>query len=336
MACTQDFVEGEVIYVRGQKAICKHTDEYPLIFWAYYNNPSVSYHRSLKDDADMFSIHPPESESKDPLPSIESKASEPDDDAAFDIVSSRTTKPTTKTIYEKLEDDTVKCDVPYPGAVHIEKCIKTTFTLEKKVSNITLVDCENVILSFSSVNSKVDIFRSVACEITCTGTCSLYILDSCKNVKITFGNDKEPKNSDAVEFKTTKCSETSLLSKSSNFLYAIEKETEYEYIKSTDGETKEPQFSTVFEKQKFSTTIHKQDDSKLNKNLMTTSNLEDEVKEKIMDNPEKKDGNVDEIGIKGEKVGGDEGGVDTVTNDKSAGNTVPSGKSADIKDSSDI
>jgi len=332
-------VEGEVIYVRGQKAICKRTDLYPLIFWAYYDKPSVSYHRSLNDDADMFSIHPPESESKDPLPSIESKASEPDDDAAFDIVSSRTstTKPTKKTIYEKLEDDTVKCDVPYPGAVHIEKCIKTTFTLEKKVSNITLVDCENVILKFSTVNSKIDIVRSVSCEITCTGTCNLYTLDSCKKVKITFGNDKEPKNSSAVEFKTTKCSETKLIAKVQNVTYDIEKETQYKYIESTDGETKEPQFSTLFEKQKFSTMIHKQDDSKLNVNLMSTSNLKDEVKEKVVDNPEKNDGNVDEKGgIKGEKVGGDKGGGDTVTNDKSAGNTVTSGKSADSKDNSDI
>jgi len=215
MACAQnDFEEGGVIYVRGQKAICKRTDEYPLIFWAYDDNPSVLYHRSLKDDADMFSITPPETDSKDNIESkdelvgaIESQADSKD---AGSSEAAGSQPP--KTTYENLEDDIVACDVVAPGAVHIEKCSQTTFTLDNKVSNITLVECKDVTVNFLSVISTCEVIRSVDCKILCKDKCTSFKIEDCQKINITFPKQDNPEE-DEVKVVTTKCSEITLVAK---------------------------------------------------------------------------------------------------------------------------
>lgn len=205
---SKDFEEGGIIYVRGQKAICKRTDEYPLIFWAYEEDPSILYHRSLKDDGDMFSIHPP-AEAKGTKPAVESKGESVETTQNQGAEASDSPP---KTTYQNLDDDMVVCDVEAPGVVHIENCKQTTFTLDNKVSSITLDKCKDVTLNFLSVISTCEARQSVDCQIVCKDLCSSFQLEGCSKVQIAF-----PKN-DAqtiVEVVTTECNDITLVAKDS-------------------------------------------------------------------------------------------------------------------------
>lgn len=204
-----DFEEGGVIYVRGRKATCKRTDDYPLIFWAYDDNPSAIYHRSLKDDADMFSLYPPETDSKTELKDeTYGTLTDSPDPASSEAVGSQPPK----TTYENLEDDIVACDVQAPGAVHIEKCSQTTFTLDNQVSSITLVGCNDVTVNFLSVISTCDVLQSSNCQILCKEQCTSFTLEDCEKINITFPN-KDVAESSEVKVITRKCNDITLVAK---------------------------------------------------------------------------------------------------------------------------
>lgn len=218
-----DFEEGGVIYVRGRKAICKRTDDYPLIFWAYEDNPSVLYHRNLKHDAPMFSIYPPQT----------------DDNESKEI-------PPTK--YTDLQDDQIIVDVTSTAGVHIEKCVQTTFTIEKKVSSIKLIDCKDVTVNFVESDSSCDALRSVDCQLSCQEYGS-FSLDDCKNIRIHFPH--KVTGDATINVKTTKCKEIQLTAKKStssdaDITFDIEE-------KQTGTEESVPIFQTCFEKGEFAT-----------------------------------------------------------------------------------
>jgi len=206
MACTQnDFEEGGTIYVRGKKAICKRTDDYPLIFWSFDDNPDILFHRNLKDDADMFSIIPPKGQSED---NIESKETAEVNETTGDADANSSVPKISE--YKNYEDDQVVIDVSYPGVVRIEKCLQTTFTLEHKVSNIILIDCKDVEVNFVSVASTCEATRLVDCQISCQEYGS-FTLDNCQKIQIQFPQTKNAE--DELNVRTTGCDDVKLVAK---------------------------------------------------------------------------------------------------------------------------
>lgn len=264
MACIQnDFEEGGVIYVRGQKAICKRTDEYPLIFWAFDSNPSVQYHRSLKDDADMFSIFPPEEETKE-VNTTEKETKSPTKNESKDqpLTQTESKDDGSKTIYKNLKNDDITCKTEFPGTVHINKCVKTTVHIVNKLSNVTLTDCNEVTLNFLSEISSCKVSQSIGCQIMVSLKCATFTLDNCHKTLISFPH----KTLDAVKVQSTQCKEIQLIARNEE---DPSKELSYTYEESKESD--EPTaFMTCFEKGAFSTT-------QLNPN---TTNDESEIKSK--------------------------------------------------------
>lgn len=206
MACTQnDFEEGGTIYVRGKKATCKRTDDYPLIFWSFDDRPDVLYHRNLQDDADMFSITPPKGNSEEKIESKE--IAEVNETTGKADTNSSAPK---KHEYKNVEDDQVVVNASCPGVVHIEKCVQTTFTLENKVSKIILIDCKDVEVNFVSVTSACEATRLVDCQMSCQEYGS-FTLDNCQKIQIHF---PQTKNADEkLNVRTTACDDVKLVAK---------------------------------------------------------------------------------------------------------------------------
>lgn len=218
-----DFEEGGIIYVRGRKAICKRTDDYPLIFWAYEDNPSVLYHRNLKHDAAMFSIYPPQTDDNE-------------------------SKEVPKAIYEGLQDEQIACDVTVATGVHIEKCVQTTFTIEKKVSSIKLIDCKDVTVNFVESDTSCDALRSVDCQLSCQEYGS-FSLDDCQKIRIHFPH--KTTGDATINVKTTKCKEIQLTAKKST---SSDADVTFDIEEKQMGtEESAPQFLTCFEKGEFTT-----------------------------------------------------------------------------------
>lgn len=240
MACTQnDFEEGGTIYVRGKKATCKRTDEYPLIFWSFDDRPDVLFHRNLKDDADMFSILPPKGNSEENIESKETaKVNETTGDADANSLAPKISE------YKNYEDDQVVVTASYPGVVHIEKCVQTTFNLDHKVSSIILIDCKDVEVNFVSVASTCEATGLVDCQMSCQEYGS-FTLDNCQKIQIHFLHTKNV--DDKLNVLTTKCSDVTLVAKKH---LAGHDNTDLSY--SIEGTEPGVQYHTCFEKGSFS------------------------------------------------------------------------------------
>ena len=97
-----------------------------------------------------------------------------------------------KSIFSGLSDapeETIHASAPQ--SVSIEKCVRTRFCIPSKISQLTVLNCEDVEIEFLGVISSVELIRCVRCVLKCMQSCATYTLDDSDSCTLQFPGRQE-------------------------------------------------------------------------------------------------------------------------------------------------
>ncbi len=78
-----------------------------------------------------------------------------------------------------------------PGSVSIEGCVRTRFSVNNKISQLQLLNCEDVEVTFRGVISAVELIHCRRCTLRCTQAAQTYSLDDAESCSFFFPGRQE-------------------------------------------------------------------------------------------------------------------------------------------------
>ncbi len=125
-----------------------------------------------------------------------------------------------RAVYENLvAGPPTLVDAKFPQSVHIENCHRGVFTIEQKITSLTILKCSELTINFSSIISNVEIIRSPSILLATSGRVGTFNVDHSNDCEIQFLSTE---NSD-VQIITTNCTGCEVIVKK-NSLDASEEE----------------------------------------------------------------------------------------------------------------
>lgn len=99
-----------------------------------------------------------------------------------------------KFLLSKISRETIEIsetDVDRSQGIHIEHCSDLHVTVSHKVSNISINDCEKLVLVFPGVVSSLEMLRCCGSKVIVKERCSSIVVEESEDIHIAFSKDQE-------------------------------------------------------------------------------------------------------------------------------------------------